>query len=177
MEKKTGQNIILIGFMGTGKSTVGRRLAKRLEWDFLDTDAEIEELTGLSIPEVFKKHGEKRFRSEELLLVQHLPEKKHVVIATGGGMIVNPENRAVLEKSGCIISLYAPVDVILERVGSRSDRPLLKRSLDEIEELWQKRQPVYEDADYIVDTTNKTVEEVEEEILRWLKGESYIELA
>jgi shikimate kinase len=167
MEK---ENIILVGFMGTGKSTVGKRLAKILGWSFLDTDVEIEELTGLTISEIFRRHGETRFRSEEELLVKRLKEKRKFVIATGGGTVLNPLNWEELSQDGLMIALYAPLDEIYDRIGYRNDRPLLKGDRQEIEELWLKRQPIYNKADYIIDTTDKDIDEVVMEIIEVIDG-------
>lgn len=163
------RNIILIGFMGTGKSTVGRRLARTLGWDFIDTDSEIERITWMSVAEIFRRHGETRFRSEENLLVKRLMTRENCVIATGGGTVLNPENQVILSGIGVVISLYAPVEIILDRVGQRTDRPLLKTGREEIEVLWQARQVSYARAEYTVDTTDKSVEEVEGEILTYLE--------
>ncbi|MHB1653759.1 MAG: shikimate kinase [Desulfitobacteriaceae bacterium] len=166
------RNIVLIGFMGTGKSTVGRRLAKALDWEFIDTDSEIEELTGLDIADLFRLHGERRFRSEEALLIKRLSDRKECVIATGGGAMLDPENRVLLTRNGLIISLYATVDTILQRVSSRPNaRPLLKGSRESIEELWSVRQEVYARADLIIDTMDKDVDQVAGEILAHLEGE------
>lgn len=166
------QNIILIGFMGTGKSTVGKRLANSLGWSFLDTDAEIEKLTGLCIADIFKRHGETRFRSEEALLVKRLKDRKESVIATGGGTVLNPENWKELSQYGIIIALYAPLKEIYERIGQRNDRPLLKGSRREVEKLWVERQPIYEKADYVIDTAEKSIDEVVEEIILVIKGDA-----
>ena len=157
--------IVLIGFMGTGKSTVGKRLAKVLGWEFIDTDREIEEVTGLSVAEIFKRFGETRFRSEEQLVVKRLSGREYCVIATGGGTMLNPENWKLLSENGLIIALYAPLDTILARVGHRNDRPLLKGSREELERLWACRQVVYAQADITLDTTNKGIDEVVNEIL------------
>lgn len=164
------QNIILVGFMGTGKSSVGRRLAKLLGWSFIDTDFEIERLTGLSVSEIFRRHGETRFRSEERLLVRRLKEQENCVIATGGGTVLNPLNWEELAQSGVMITLYAPLDVIYERIGYRNDRPLLKGDQEEIEERWAKRQPIYRQADLIIDTTDMGIDEVVQEIIHEIKG-------
>ncbi|MDI6812328.1 MAG: shikimate kinase [Desulfitobacteriaceae bacterium] len=166
------KNIVLIGFMGTGKSTVGKRLAKSLDWKFVDTDVAIEELTGLSVVELFRLHGETRFRSEEALLVQRLSEQRGCVFATGGGTVLNSENWAFLAQHGVLVQLYATVETILERVGARPNtRPLLKGSRERIEALWQARQEIYARADMIVDTTDKDVDEVAGEILSRLEGQ------
>ncbi|CAA7601601.1 shikimate kinase/shikimate dehydrogenase [Acididesulfobacillus acetoxydans] len=166
--KPTRDNIALIGFMATGKSSVGRRLALALNWEFIDTDEEIEKVSGLSVAEMFQRHGETRFRSEENLVLRRLGRMRHYVIATGGGMVVNEENRGLLAERALIISLYAPLDKILERVGDRAQRPLLRGPREKIEALWQARQSVYGQADLIVDTSELDVDGVVREILREL---------
>nr|WP_240986810.1 shikimate kinase [Acididesulfobacillus acetoxydans] len=154
--------------MATGKSSVGRRLALALNWEFIDTDEEIEKVSGLSVAEMFQRHGETRFRSEENLVLRRLGRMRHYVIATGGGMVVNEENRGLLAERALIISLYAPLDKILERVGDRAQRPLLRGPREKIEALWQARQSVYGQADLIVDTSELDVDGVVREILREL---------
>lgn len=162
------RNIVLIGFMGTGKSTVGKRLAQSLDWNFVDTDYEIGEVTKLSVSEIFRRHGETRFRSEERIVVTRLSQEEKLVIATGGGTVLNPLNWEALAKNGIIISLYASLEAILNRIGHKNDRPLLKSSRDEVEKLWLARQACYEKADFTVDTTYKTIDEVVSEILAQL---------
>lgn len=151
--------------MATGKSTVGRRLAQTLNWEFVDTDEEIENVSGLSIADLFQRHGETRFRSEENLLLKRLSNLRECIIATGGGMVVNEENRRLLAETALVVSLYAPLSQVLARAGDRSLRPLLKGSWDKLELLWQERQQMYEQADIIVDTTDRNVDEVVAEIL------------
>lgn len=168
--RKENKNIILVGFMGTGKSSVGKRLAKILGWSFIDTDVEIERLTGLSVSEIFRRHGETRFRSEERLLVRRLKEQVNCVIATGGGTVLNPLNWEELAQSGVMVTLYAPLDEIYERIGYRNDRPLLRGDREEIEERWAKRQPIYRQADLIIDTTDMGIDEVVQEIICEIKG-------
>jgi shikimate kinase (EC 2.7.1.71) len=162
------QNIILTGFMGAGKSTVGRRLAAVLNWKFIDTDSVIEEVAGMTISNIFRCYGESRFRSEESLIVKKVCSSQNCVISTGGGTVMNPENFELLKQSGLVIYLYVTLEEVLQRVGS-SDRPLLKRSPEEVMLLWQSRQETYAQAHYTVDTTNKGVEEVVKEILRLLE--------
>ena len=157
-------NIVLIGFMGTGKSTVGKRLANTLAWDFVDTDSLIGEVTNLSVSEIFRRHGETRFRSEERIVVEKLSQQEQVVIATGGGTVLNPLNWQVLTKNGIVIALHASIEVILNRVGHKNDRPLLKGTREEIEKLWSERQECYAQADFMVDTSDKTIDEVVSEI-------------
>ena len=159
------RNIVLIGFMGTGKSTVGKRLAQSLAWDFVDTDCEIGEVTSMSVTDIFRRHGETRFRSEERIVVARLSQQEQIVIATGGGTVLNPHNWDVLAKNGIIICLHASLDVILSRIGHKNDRPLLKGPKEEIEKLWSERQVSYARADFTVDTSQKNIDEVVSEIL------------
>lgn len=162
------RNIVLIGFMGTGKSTVGRSLAQALAWDFVDTDYEIGEVTNLSVSEIFRRHGETRFRSEESIVVARLSQLNHIVIATGGGTVLNPLNWNALSNNGTIIGLHASLEAILGRIGHKNDRPLLKGTKEEIEKLWSERQVCYAKADFMVDTSRKSIDEVVSEILNWL---------
>lgn len=159
------RNIVLIGFMGTGKSTVGKRLAQALAWDFVDTDCEIGVVTSLSVTEIFRRHGEKRFRSEESIVVARLSQLDNIVIATGGGTVLNPINWNVLAKNGIVIGLHASLEEILSRIGHKNDRPLLKGSKEAIERLWSERQACYAQANFVVDTSQKNIDEVVSEIL------------
>lgn len=162
-------NIVLIGFMGTGKSTVGKRLAQALDWDFVDTDYEIGAVTNLSVNDIFRRYGETRFRSEESIVVDRVSRRERLVIATGGGTVLNPANWRALAEKGIIIALHATLDTILDRIGHKNDRPLLKGPKEVIEKLWTERQKCYGQADYIVDTSEKTVDEVVREILALLE--------
>ncbi|MDR3541830.1 MAG: shikimate kinase [Desulfosporosinus sp.] len=164
------RNIVLIGFMGTGKSTVGKRLAQALAWDFVDTDCEIGEVTNLSVTEIFRRHGETRFRSEERIVVARLSQQEQIVIATGGGTVLNPVNWEALAQKGTVIALHASLEAILSRIGHKNDRPLLKGSKEAIERLWSERQACYAQAEFTVDTTQKTIDEVVSEILTRLGG-------
>ena len=159
------RNIVLIGFMGTGKSTVGKRLAQLLDWDFVDTDCVIGEVTSLSVTEIFRRHGETRFRSEERIAVARLSRQEQIVIATGGGTVVDPRNLEALARNGIIIGLHASMEAILSRIGHKTDRPLLKGTKEAIEKLWSERQECYAQADFTVDTSQKNIDEVVNEIL------------
>ena len=163
------RNIVLIGFMGTGKSTVGKRLAQSLAWDFVDTDWIIREVTSLSVTEIFRRHGETRFRSEEGIVVARLSQKDKLVIATGEGTVVDPRNFEVLARNGFIIGLHASLEAILSRIGHKNDRPLLKGTKEAIEKLWSERQACYAQADFTVDTSCKNIDEVVKEILGQLE--------
>ena len=164
------KNIVLIGFMAAGKSSVGRLLAQELGWDFIDTDQRIEEVTGMRIPELFRGYGEKRMRSEENLIVSKISEAEQTIIATGGGTVLNPQNRQILFELGMTIHLYVPLDIALQRVKRRQDRPLLTKSMSEIEQMWKERLDVYNLADITIDTTDKDVNIIVSEILSQVKG-------
>lgn len=165
MNKK---NIVLTGFMGTGKTYTGRALAKSLGIKFVDTDVLIEKEAGITIPDIFEKFGEPHFRGLEREIVKRVSQENGAVIAVGGGAIVNPDNLADLKKKGVIICLKASPELILSRVERNSDRPLLQVEdrIGKITELLEKRAPYYEKADFTVDTDGKTPEQVAEEILK-----------
>ncbi|NLL52233.1 MAG: shikimate kinase [Peptococcaceae bacterium] len=165
------QNIILIGFMAAGKSSIGQLLAQELNWDFLDTDTEIANLTGLSIPEIFRKYGEARFRQEEGLLIKRLVNINHTVIATGGGLVLNPDNWAALQRLGVLVHLYVPLELALQRVKKRSERPLLARSQEELSKLWLERQDIYNKACVTFDTSGKSPVAIAAAISAYLKGD------
>ncbi|NJN84734.1 MAG: AAA family ATPase [Caldilineaceae bacterium] len=128
---KEHRNIIITGFMGTGKSTVGRLLAARLGRPFLDMDEQIEAYFGKPIPEIFANDGEAAFRAAEAAICRQVADQTGLVLSTGGGALVNPANRDRLAQSGVIICLTATEDAILERVQQASNRPLLPGSADE----------------------------------------------
>lgn len=163
-----GKNIVLIGFMGTGKSTVGMRLAERLHLQFVDMDREIERITGMSISQLFRKHGETRFRSEEQLMAQKLGRCSNLVIATGGGVVMQPENVAALKKNGIFVGLEASPEVIMSRVSrKKSNRPLLSKNttIEDIEKMLVAREEYYSCADIRVDTTGQELNKVVNEII------------
>lgn len=165
------RNIILCGFMATGKSSVGKQLASLMHYDFVDMDTEIEKETGLSIPEIFSTRGEQEFRALESEMVKTLATQKSYVIATGGGTIVNPENLKALKRNGILVALTADPETILSRVGSGEDRPMLSGGdkADRIAVLMQERAHVYAQADITIDTAALSIEEVAQSILNSLK--------
>ena len=137
--------VVLVGLMGVGKSTVGRRLAGRLHLPFVDADREIEQAAGLSISDIFARFGEEGFRDGERRVIARLIDGKPKVIATGGGAFMNDETRTLILERAIAVWLDADIDVLVERVGRRDDRPLL-RDRDPKEaliELSAKRNPVY----------------------------------
>jgi shikimate kinase len=163
-------NIVLIGFMAAGKSSVGRILARQLGWGFVDTDKEIEKVTGLKVAELFRKYGELRFRSEENLVVKKLADQNNIVIATGGGTVLAPDNWQILRGLGFLIHLYVPLEVAFSRIKRRQERPLLLKKDIEIEQLWQERLAIYNQADITINTVDKDLATIVAEILMILKG-------
>ena len=160
-------NIILVGFMGTGKSATGRRLAKRLGRRFVDMDAVIEKRSGRTIPEIFARDGEPRFRELERALVRELAGQRDLVIAAGGGVVLNPENVRDFEQTGFVVCLTAPAEIILRRVGHLQNRPLLEGGDKEqrLRDLLEKRRPLYEAIARRVETADLSPDEVAERIL------------
>lgn len=166
------RNIILTGFMGTGKTTVGQRLAAVLGLPFIDTDRLVEDMTGLKIPEIFRQYGEERFRSAESRAVAHASGFSGAVVATGGGVVLNPSNMRLLRESGWIILLEACPEVLARRLQTEQGRPLLQGAADRllaIKSLLEERKPYYWDCDCRVDTSSLTVEEVVQQILAFLR--------
>lgn len=165
------KNIVLIGFMGTGKTTIGRLLAERLDRSFIDTDAVIEEITGKTIPQIFARDGVTRFRSEEALLVKKLAGRDSLVIATGGGMVLNPENVRLLKENGILIALTAEPEVIYQRVRNVKSRPLLVKSnqREAIDSLLKEREGSYNIAACTIDTGRCTQEKAVDDIIRFLR--------
>lgn len=161
------KNIILTGFMGTGKTYTGRALARKLRARFIDTDILIEKEAGISIREIFEKYGEPHFRGLEREIVKKVSEENGVIVAVGGGAIVNTANLADLKRHGIVINLTASPEVILSRVERNSDRPILQveDKIGKIKELLESRAPFYERADIAVDTEDKNPEQVADEIL------------
>lgn len=155
-------NLVLTGFMGTGKSAVGRRVAERLSRPFVDMDAVIEERTGKPISRIFAEEGEARFRQLEAALCEELSAREGLVIATGGGALVDPVNRATLSASSTLICLQADVDAVLRRVGDAADRPMLRGTSPraDVERLLEARQEAYAAIPWQVRTTGRTLEEV-----------------
>jgi len=161
-------NIVLIGFMGCGKSTVGSKLAGALSYEFRDTDTLIEETYGKTISKMFEEDGEEYFRTAETELLKKLSgEAKGLVLATGGGMPMRKENAVLLREIGTVIFLEAKIETILERLQNDTGRPLADGENREkrLRPLYEKRLPVYrEAADYILNTEGKSFYAIIEEI-------------
>lgn len=168
-------NVVLIGFMGTGKSAIGRVVARLLDYEFVDTDQMVEEVTGLTINQIFRKYGEVRFRSEESLVINKLADKQNLVIATGGGGILNPKNVEILKKTGVFVHLTAAPEIILERVSRKNTRPLLAkgRTIECINDLLTQRAEFYTRcADITIDTSGRDIEESAEKIVQMIREEA-----
>ncbi|WIY52505.1 shikimate kinase [Devosia sp. YIM 151766] len=149
-----GKPLVLVGMMGAGKTTVGRRLANRLGRRFVDSDEEIERAAQMSIPEIFEQRGEAEFRAGEMRVIARLLNERDIVLATGGGAFVNAETRALVKKEAVSIWLKADLDILFERVSRRSNRPLLKTTDPRatLEKLIADRYPLYADADVTVES-------------------------
>ncbi len=163
------QNLILVGPMGSGKSAVGRSLARALHRDFFDSDDVIEERTGVDIPFIFEKEGEAGFRDREMRVIADLTDMDGIVLATGGGAIVRAENRQRLGARGFVIYLETSVEQQLKRTSRGRERPLLSQSGDpreKLDALMQERESRYlEIADLVVTTDGRKVQTVTREIL------------
>lgn len=166
------KNIVLTGFMGTGKTEVGRILSKRLGYSLIDADSEIEKEQGMTITEIFKRYGEPRFRDIEASVIERLSGFNATIISTGGGAVLREENIKNLRRNGIIICLTASAETIFKRTCNSNDRPLLQVEdpLQRIKELLEFRRPYYEKADIMIDTEGKTPVEVAEEIIQKIKG-------
>lgn len=160
-------NLALIGFMGVGKSTIGQMAAAQLGYGFIDTDAYIESAVGMSISRIFAEHGEAHFRACEAALVDELVHRRHVVIATGGGLAANPRHLNRLRQHALIVCLWASPEAIWERVRHQTHRPLLQAEdpLERIRQLLTEREPHYRQADILVHTEMRTAREVVHQVV------------
>ena len=165
-------NIVLIGPMGSGKTTVGRRLAEQLKIDFYDADHEIINKTGVSIDHIFDVEGEQGFRKRESDVLEELTSMHNIVLATGGGAVLSEGNRLLLKKSGSVIYLLSSVDQILRRTAKSKTRPLLENSSDRrktISDIIDSRDSLYrETATVIINTNGKKLNEIINEIQSFL---------
>jgi shikimate kinase len=163
-------NVVLTGFMGAGKSTIGRRLARMLELPFIDTDAEIVKAHG-RIFEIFEREGEARFRAYERDAIERVAAQGPAIIAVGGGAVVDPENRALLRRSGAIVHLVISPEAAHARIARRSHRPLLGASsgIDAVRALLALRAQAYADNDFAVEVEHRAVGSVAETIARWYR--------
>lgn len=161
------RNIALCGFMGTGKSSVGRLVAETLHFAFLDTDTVIEARAGKTISQIFEEQGEAAFRELEKRIVKELALRDRTVIATGGGLVVNPENLASLKQHAYVVCLWASPETIWSRVKNQSNRPLLNEpdALEKIRTLLSERAPFYKQANVLLSTELRSPREVAQQVL------------
>lgn len=166
-----GKTIVLVGLMGAGKSSVGRRLATYLDLPFKDADTEIETASNLTVPEFFEIHGEDAFRDGERKVIARLLDSPQHVLATGGGAYMDPQTRAVIHSLGCAVWLRADLETLLKRCLKRNTRPLLNTGdpREILEGLIAQRYPIYEEADIVVDSNDGPHEHVVERIVNALR--------
>jgi shikimate kinase len=170
------RTIVMVGLMGAGKTSIGRRLAQRLGLPFIDADHEIETAAGCTIEEIFERYGEAAFRDGERKIIQRLLERPPHVLATGGGAFIDSETRARIKAAGVSVWLKADLDVLVRRVSRRNNRPLLKRGepREVLARLMEQRYPIYAEADICIDSleapAETTVERVIEAIERHRRG-------
>jgi len=165
-------NLFLVGPMGSGKTTIGRQLARRLKKTFFDSDHEIEDHTGASISLIFDIEGEDGFRSREKVMIDELTQQKNIVLSTGGGVILSEENRQHLKNRGIVIYLHAPLKKLFFRTSRDKNRPLLQTDdpREKLQQIVEERDPLYREiADLIVETENRTVHQVVSFIIRQIK--------
>lgn len=165
---ETAQRLFLVGPMGAGKSTLGRHLARVLDWPFRDVDSEIEHRTGADIPWIFDVEGESGFREREAAMVEELTRLPRVVLATGGGVVESPANRTWLRERGQVVYLYTPVSVQMERTRRDRNRPLLQTPDPEarLRELMDRRDPLYREvAHHVVSTESGNMRRVGDQVL------------
>lgn len=158
------RSIVLVGMMGAGKTSIGRRLAARLGLAFVDADVEIENAAGMTIPEIFEKHGEPYFRAGEARVIARILDQGPQVLATGGGAVMDPATRALIREKSVSIWLKAELEVLLKRTKRRGDRPLVER----MQELLPLREPFYAQADIVVESRDEPHDTTVDEIMNAL---------
>ena len=158
------RSVVLVGMMGAGKSSVGRRLAARLGLPFVDADNEIEDAAGMTIAEIFAEHGEPYFRAGEARVIARLLDGGPQVLATGGGAVMNQQTRDLIHIKGISVWLKADVEVLLRRTRRRTDRPLAER----IKELLPQREPVYAQSDLVVQSRDDPHDTIVDEVIEGL---------
>lgn len=169
---KASSNVFLVGPMGAGKSTIGRLLAADLRLDFKDTDKEIEDRSGVDIPWIFDMEGEDGFRAREAAVLAELGQLDHVLLATGGGIVLRADNRKILSSAGRVVYLMTSVDEQVQRTNRDKKRPLLQTEdpRQVLTELMDLRRPLYEEvADYQIDTDGRSPKSVAQELSRLLQ--------
>lgn len=170
------RTVALVGMMGAGKSSVGKRLAARLNLPFRDADEEIEKAAGCSITEIFERYGEPAFRDGERRVIARLLSEPPQILATGGGAFIDPQTHAEIKKRAVSIWIKAPIEVLVERVSRRDNRPLLKNGdpREIIERLLAQRDPIYAEADLSIDSAAGPHAQAVERIVEALKELGHI---
>lgn len=170
------RTVALVGMMGAGKSSVGKRLAARLNLPFRDADTEIEAAAGCTINEIFERYGEPAFRDGERRVIARLLSEPPQILATGGGAFIDPQTRDEIKKRAVSIWIKAPIDVLVERVSRRDNRPLLKNGdpREIIERLLAQRDPIYAEADLSIDSAAGPHAQAVERIVEALKELGHI---
>ena len=165
---KKENNIFLVGLMGSGKTTIGKIIAKKLNYKFIDSDALIEEKTGVKVPLIFEYEGESGFRKRETKILSEIIKMNSIVLATGGGIILSKTNRQLLSKSSVVIYLNATIKELVKRLANDKERPLIQNVNKEkkLKELIEHRGKLYESvADHVIETKEKRASEIAGEII------------
>ena len=165
-----GRPIVLVGMMGAGKTTVGRRLAAKLGRHFVDSDEEVEKAAGMSIEDIFATHGEADFRAGEVRVIARLLKDRDLVLGTGGGAFMNAETRALVKSSAVSVWIKADFELLFQRVQRRSNRPLLKTAnpRQTLQDLIDRRYPVYAEADVTIVSRDVPQDQVANEVIEHL---------
>lgn len=170
---KNKNNICLVGLMGSGKTTIGKILAKKLNYKFIDSDSLIEEKTGVKVPLIFEYEGEEGFRRRETKLLSEVVKMNNIVLATGGGIVLSSTNRKFLSKASIVVYLNAAIKELVKRLVNDKERPLIQNVDKEtkLRELIERRGSLYESvADYIIQTKGKRASEIANEIIKKLEN-------
>ena len=172
IDSLAGRPVVLVGMMGAGKTTVGRRLASQLGFSFIDSDAEVEKAAGMPITEFFEMHGETEFRAGEARVMARILKQGRTVVATGGGILLNPDTRQLIAETAVSVWLKADADLLFARVSRRDTRPLLQTQDPRatLEKLIEERYPIYATADVTVTSRDVPHEQVAENIIAEIAG-------
>lgn len=167
LERLGHRPIVLIGMMGAGKTTVGRRVAAKLGRHFVDSDEEVEKAAGMTIEDIFRTHGEADFRAGEVKVIARLLKDQGIVLGTGGGAFINPETRALVKSSALSVWIKADFELLFQRVSRRSNRPLLKTAnpRETLQKLIEARYPIYAEADVTVVSRDVPQDQVAAEVI------------
>lgn len=162
-----GRPIVLVGMMGAGKTTVGRRLANRLGRHFIDSDEEVEKAAGMSIEDIFKLHGEADFRAGEVKVIARLLKEDGIVLGTGGGAFINPDTRTLVKQQAVSVWIKADFELLFQRVSRRSNRPLLKtpNPRETLQQLIEQRYPIYAEADVTIVSRDVPQDQVASDVI------------